>query len=183
MFKVVIHHLVTALHITALKERGSQWPQFFSSKERELRRRSMEKELSGQGGWHEINTTILLPRFIFLSLILYFSRARRTDAARQGDEDKTGWGRHSILFYLIITAWGRESIYHSTLTSQLGGGRHSIFLLNHHRSGEGASLEQLPGRSTWKSNRIRRYASCCLNSSFFFSFSDIALREFHSYTL
>ena len=50
MFKVVIHHLVTALHITALKERGSQWPQFFSSKEREVRRRSMEKELSGQGG-------------------------------------------------------------------------------------------------------------------------------------
>ena len=50
MFKVVIHHLVTTLHIIVLKERGSQWPQFFSSKEREVRRRSMEKELSGQGG-------------------------------------------------------------------------------------------------------------------------------------
>ena len=48
MFKVVIHHLVTTLNII-LKERGSQWPQFFSSKEREVRRRSMEKELSGQG--------------------------------------------------------------------------------------------------------------------------------------
>ena len=49
MFKVVLRHLFTTLHVI-LKERGSQWPQFFSSKEREARRRSMEKELSGQGG-------------------------------------------------------------------------------------------------------------------------------------
>ena len=58
----------------------------------------MEKELSGLGGVGDRKKHHHNP-FDQIFLTLTFSRARRADAAREGDKDKTGW---------------RQSIYYST---------------------------------------------------------------------
>ena len=108
--------------IAALKEKGSHWPQFFSSKEREARRRSMEKELSGLGGWviEKNNTTILLPRFFLLLLSPEHGGLMQTDRGTKtrqvgGSQYIILLNHHSlgegvnISFYFNITAWGRPS--------------------------------------------------------------------------
>ena len=108
--------------IAALKEKGSHWPQFFSSKEREARRRCMEKELSGLGGWviEKNNTTILLPRFFLLLLSPEHGGLMQTDRGTKtrqvgGSQYIILLNHHSlgegvnISFYFNITAWGRPS--------------------------------------------------------------------------
>ena len=124
MFKVNINASSgqNSSHIIALKEKGSHWPQFFSSKEREARRRSMEKELSGLGGWviEKNNTTILLPRFFLLLLSPEHGGLMQPDRGTKtrqvgGSQYIILLNHHSlgegvnISFYFNITAWGRPS--------------------------------------------------------------------------
>ena len=124
MFKVNINSSSgqNSSHIIALKEKGSHWPQFFSSKEREARRRSMEKELSGLGGWviEKNNTTILLPRFFLLLLSPEHGGLMQPDRGTKtrqvgGSQYIILLNHHSlgegvnISFCFNITAWGRPS--------------------------------------------------------------------------